>query len=98
MSGTVLQLQGRDFFVDEACSGIVSVMSVIAVGAIWVVWTNRTLLHAVLLLMLGVMWAVLMNVARITAIAIAHDRWQYDLSTGWQHDALTAKLILKSSR
>ncbi len=88
MMGTVLQMPQRELFVDEACSGIVSVMAVIATGAIWVVWLNRTLLHSVLLLLLGVMWAVLMNVARITAVAVAEDWWHYDLASGWQHDTL----------
>lgn len=88
MSGTVLQLPDKQFFVDEACSGIVSVMSVIAAGAIFVVWRNRTLLHSIAVLMSGIVWAVVMNVGRITVIAIAHAWWDIDLSTGWQHDAL----------
>ena len=88
MLGTVLELPQKQFFVDEACSGIVSVMSVIASGAIYVVWRNRTLPHALLLLAFGIGWAVVMNIGRITTIAIAHAWWGTDLSTGWQHDAL----------
>ena len=88
MDGTVLQLPDKQFFVDEACSGIVSVMSVIASGAIFVVWRNRTLLHALAVLAIGIMWAVVMNIGRITVIAVAHAWWDIDLSVGWQHDVL----------
>ncbi|MFB3106700.1 MAG: exosortase U, partial [Pseudomonadales bacterium] len=83
-----LELPGKQFFVDEACSGIVSVMSVIATGAIYVVWRNRSLQHSIVLLLAGVAWAVVMNVGRVTTIALAHAWWSRDLSTGWQHDVL----------
>jgi exosortase len=88
MAGNVVQLPSREFFVDEACSGIVSVMSVIAAGAVYVVWQRRTLIHSVILLCAGIGWAVCLNVARISLIAITHHRYGIDLSTGWQHDAL----------
>lgn len=88
MAGVTLQLPDKQFFVDEACSGIVSVMSVIASGAIYAVWKNRTLPHTITLLLLGIVWAVVMNVGRITSIAIAHDWFGIDLSTGWQHEVL----------
>ncbi len=93
MSGNVLQLPDKQFFVDEACSGIVSVMSVIACGLIWVVWKNRSLLHVVLLILAGVGWAISLNVARICIITFAHAWWDVDLSAGWQHKALGLTLF-----
>ena len=93
MTGTVLNLPDKQFFVDEACSGIISVMSVIASGAIFVVWRNRTLFHSLAVLAAGVMWAVVMNIGRITVIAITHAWWDIDLSTGWQHDVLGLALF-----
>jgi exosortase len=88
MTGNVLELPGKSLFVDEACSGIVSVMAVIACSAIYSVWLNRSLLHASLLLVSSVGWAVLLNVVRISAIAVAQSWWNYDLSKGIPHDAL----------
>lgn len=93
MDGTVLQLPDKQFFVDEACSGIVSVMSVIASGAIFVVWRNRTLFHVIAVLAMGVLWAVVMNVGRITVIAFAHAWWNIDLSVGWQHEVIGLALF-----
>lgn len=88
MQGNVLEVPTKQFFVDEACSGIVSVMSVIACALIYAVWRNRTLIHLIVLVVSSVVWAIALNVARITVIAVAWDRWDWDLSSGWQHDTL----------
>lgn len=88
MSGTVLELPDKQLFVDDACSGIVSVMSVIAAGGMYVVWKNRTLLHSIAVMCCGIVWAVAMNIGRITLIAVAHTWWNLDLSEGWPHDVL----------
>ena len=88
MTGNVLEVPGQQFFVDEACSGIVSFMAIIAAGAIYAVWKNRRLLHVVLLLLTGVGWAFLLNVSRISIIAYSFDRFGWDLSKGTVHDIL----------
>lgn len=94
MTGNVLRLPEKQFFVDEACSGIVSVMSVIACGAIYCVWSNRSLLHSILLICLGIGWAVLLNVTRISVIAISYAYWDLDLSEGAPHDVLGLVLFM----
>ena len=88
MAGNTLQLPDKQFFVDEACSGIVSVMSVIACGLIWAVWQNRSLPHMGLLILCGIGWAVSLNVARICIITFSHAWWQIDLSSGTPHEIL----------
>jgi hypothetical protein len=35
-----------------------------------------------------VFWALLMNVTRVMSIAVAQIRFQLDLTSGWQHDAV----------
>ncbi len=88
MDGNVLILPEKQFFVDEACSGIVSVLSIIACSAIYGVWRNRAPLHVLLLALAGIGWATLMNVVRITTIAIAFERWGVDWSSGTSHEIL----------
>ncbi|MCA9198627.1 MAG: exosortase U [Planctomycetales bacterium] len=88
MAQNVLELPSKQLFVDEACSGIVSVMSVIACAAIYAVWRNRSLFHSLLLIGAGVCSAVALNVARIVAIAVAEARWSWDLSEGTPHEVL----------
>jgi exosortase len=88
MEGNRLHLPEKEFFVDEACSGIVSVLSIIACSAIYGVWRNRPPLHVLLLALAGVGWATLMNVMRITVIALAFHRWGVDWSSGTSHEIL----------
>jgi exosortase len=88
MEGNKLILPGKEFFVDEACSGIVSVLSIIACSAIYGVWRNRSPLHVVLLALAGIGWATIMNVVRITTITLAFERWGVDWSTGTSHEIL----------
>ena len=88
MEGNVLLLPSKQFFVDEACSGIVSVLAVIACAVIYGVWRDRRPAHVVILALSGVGWATVMNVVRITAIAIAYDQAGYDWSAGPTHEML----------
>lgn len=87
--GNVLKSPEKVFFVDEACSGIMSLMTLLAAAACFAVHRNRTLLHGFLLVLSTVFWAGMMNVARICAIAIAHHKWQLDLGDGLPHQALS---------
>lgn len=84
--GNVLTFPGKTFFVDEACSGIISLRTILAATAVIVVWHNRPLLHGSLLIAAGLFWAGIMNVIRIGIIAVAYLKFGFDLSTGWQHD------------
>ena len=88
MDGNTLLLPDKQFFVDEACSGIVSVLSVIACAVIYGLWKNRRPLHVVLLAATGVGWAMIMNVLRITTIALAYDKFGVDWSAGAVHETL----------
>jgi exosortase len=94
MQGNTLQLPQKQLFVDEACSGIVSVMSIVACGMIYGVWRNRPPLHIILLVAAGIFWAVLLNVLRITIIALALEWFQLDWSHGTSHEILGLCLFL----
>jgi len=94
MDGNVLRLPGKDLFVDEACSGIVSVLSVVAMVGIYCVWKTRPATHSVILITLAVGWAVVMNVLRISTIAIGNAWFNIDLSTGWLHEAISLLTFL----
>ena len=84
--GNVLTFPGKTFFVDEACSGVISLRTILAATAVIVVLRNRPLVHAVLLISAGLFWAGVMNVIRIGLIAAAHLKLGLDLSEGWQHE------------
>ncbi len=89
MDGNALLLPGKQFFVDEACSGIVSVLSIVACAVIYGVWKRRTPLHIAALAVAGIGWAVVMNTFRISIIAIAYYYWDIDWSKGTPHELLS---------
>ncbi len=88
VEGNTIVLRDRHLFIEEACSGIVSLLSIIACCAILAVWQNRPAPHAILLTISGTLWAAILNVFRITILAIGLDRLGIDLSEGWRHEAL----------
>ncbi|HYO23993.1 MAG TPA: exosortase U [Lacipirellulaceae bacterium] len=89
MDGNTLTLAGKRFFVDEACSGIISVMSIVACAAIYGVWRGRSAAHVLLLIVAGICWATVMNTVRISSIAWVFNGWNVDWSTGAVHEALS---------
>lgn len=98
MEGNTLTLSGGDagakqLFVDEACSGIVSLLSIVACAAIVGVWWNRTPLHVVLLAITGIGWATLLNVLRISLIALVYAWYGLDWSEGTPHETLSLVLF-----
>ncbi len=93
MGGNVLTLVDKQLFVDEACSGIISVMSIAACAMIYSVWNDRSFMHLVLLTLAGIFWAVILNVTRIAIIAAAQYHYEFDLSTGTSHEILGLALF-----
>lgn len=94
MEGNTLQLPGKQLFVDEACSGIISVTSIIACAVIYGVWRRHRAVHIVALAAAGVGWATLMNTLRISLIAIAYDQWGVDWTAGAPHEILSLCVFL----
>jgi exosortase len=94
MEGNTLHLPDRQLFVDEACSGIVSVMSIVACSLIYGVWRNRTPFHILTLSLAGIAWAVLMNVFRITIIAVLLAWCGIDWTSGTPHELLSLGIFL----
>jgi exosortase len=96
MSGNVLEVADKNFFVEEACSGIGSVYLLLASAAIYGSWRQLRLVVTIPLLVSAVFWAVAGNTFRIFAVAFAHERMQIDLSSGTLHDTLGSATYLMS--
>ena len=94
MDGNTLSLNSKQLFVDEACSGIISMLSIAACAVIFCVVKNRTPLHMLLLALASIVWATLINVIRISLIAFALEKWGIDWSAGTPHEMLSLVLFL----
>ncbi len=86
--GTLLEIRSRQLFVDEACSGIDSLYSLIAIGLLMIIWQQKPLVVGLFTLITVPLWAWLGNVLRLLLIVVLLDRWQVDLSEGWPHTVL----------
>lgn len=93
LSGNILEMPGRRLLVEEACSGIQSLFSLLACTAFYVVWKRRPWLRAVILLASVLLWALLANSIRLVMVALAFHWFGADLSSGWPHELLGVVLF-----
>jgi len=73
--------------VEEACSGINSLFSVLACTVFFVLWAGRPRLRAVLLVGTALAWVLLSNVARVAGVTYLSTARGIDLTEGWRHEA-----------
>lgn len=88
LRGNVIELPSGTLFVEEACSGVQSLFTVLFLVCLWIVYRRRPILSVPVYLAAGVVWATMMNIVRITTIALALDWYAFDLSTGTPHEVL----------
>lgn len=86
--GMILNFPGKSLLVEEACSGVQSLFTVLFLASGIVCLKRRSMLHSALLLLSSALFAGLMNCVRIIAIAVAWDEYQLDWSHGLQHEMI----------
>lgn len=86
--GNVLEYPGKRFMVEEACSGVQSLFTVLFLGCLIVCVCRRRWLHTIIILFTAAGFAGLMNVLRICIVFIAWADYEVDISSGWEHDVL----------
>lgn len=75
-TGNVIEIPGMKLLVEEACSGLRSVMALLTVALILVCFINLTNLGRALLVFLSVAVAVILNVVRVASTGVL--AWFYD--------------------
>lgn len=88
LRGNVIELPGGTLFIEEACSGVQSLFTVLFLVCLWIVYKRRPLIATPAYLLAGVVWAMAMNVIRITSVALAQEWYDIDLSGGTPHEIL----------
>ncbi|MEZ6061597.1 MAG: exosortase/archaeosortase family protein [Planctomycetaceae bacterium] len=92
--GNVLSMPGKRLLVEDACSGVQSLFTVLFLAAVILCINRRKPMHSLIILGSGAMFAGVMNVLRVTSIAVAWQDYQFDLSGGWQHDLIGYAALL----
>jgi exosortase len=94
MAGNVVEVTGRRLLVEEACSGVNSLFSVLACTLFLVLLTRRPPVRSVLLLAAAVAWVLAANVTRVVGVVVLDTRWGIDLTAGWRHEAFGLVLFV----
>jgi exosortase len=87
-AGNVIEVGGRRLLVEEACSGVNSLLPVLACTLFFVFLVRRPPVRAALLVASAVAWALAANMARVVAVTCLSTSWGIDLTDGWRHEAV----------
>ncbi|NNJ26273.1 exosortase U [Alienimonas chondri] len=87
-SGVTVELPGRSYFVEEACSGVNSLYALVAVTALGLAWARRSWPRWLILLPVAVLWAVAANAVRVTAAVELSAGYGWPVAEGIGHEAL----------
>ncbi len=86
--GNVITLTSKTLLVEEACSGVQSLFTLLFLAVLICCCNRRRPFHFLLVVGAAVFFAGFMNVFRVITIALAEDWWQVNLTAGWSHDVL----------
>jgi exosortase len=95
LSGNVIELPGQKLLVDEACSGINSVLITLACCLFYGLWRRRSAIHILLCLTSALSFVLLGNLVRITLGAWLKFRYGIDSLSGAAHE-VTGLLLFVS--
>jgi exosortase len=85
MSGTVLEIPGHRLMIEEACSGINSLLSVIAFTLLFAFLKRRKPAAVAALVLAAVAFVLWANVVRITLGAVVQQWWGINILAGSAH-------------
>ena len=88
LSGLIIEIPGQQLLVEEACSGINSVLFMTSACVFYAMWQRRSLLFLAILYAGTICCVLAGNLVRITSGAWLLFHFQIDLFHGWKHEAL----------
>ena len=88
MEGNVVDVGGQRLLVDQACSGIYSLFTLLLGTSFFALLVRASFLRTAFLLTAAVAWVLLGNIARIVSIVLLSTRWGIDATTGWKHETI----------
>lgn len=88
MEGTLVVVAGRTLMIGPSCSGILSLLPVLACTLFYVLWNRLSWRRSLLLLLAAAAWDFVGNIARVLTIVVLFTNWGIDASVGWAHEAL----------
>ena len=93
LSGNVIELPQQKLLVEEACSGINSVLLTLAACLFYLLWRRRSVVRILICLPCALATVLLGNVLRITFGAWLKFYHGIDILSGWRHESLGLLLV-----
>jgi exosortase len=88
-----VKLASTTLQVEEGCSGINSLFTILITAILYVCWMKRPLFRSLLLLLTAVGAMLMANLFRVVAVGILKEDFDYDWSSGWRHELLGLSLF-----
>lgn len=88
LSGMLIEIPGQRLLVEEACSGINSVLFMTSACVFYAMWRRRSLVFLAFLYVLTIGCVLAGNLVRITSGAWLLHNFRIDTFVGWKHEAL----------
>ena len=92
--GVVLVTEKKQFFTEEACSGIRSLFSSLAAIAIYGVLRHYGIWRHIFNLLQTTLWVIVGNAIRIAIVVYVADNWTDAIATGTNHEMLGMAVFL----
>lgn len=86
--GVVIRLPVRDFFIDEACSGVHSLFATAAFVAVFAAATRKGFLRFAALMIAALFWVFVANAVRVLAVVVLSTRYNLPVVDGLGHELL----------
>lgn len=83
-----LEVDGQRFLVEEACSGIQSMFSILAFALFYSIWNERGVIRTLFMLAGALVFDISLNVIRICLGVVAKITGDINLLDGWPHEIL----------
>lgn len=94
LSGNVIELPRQQLLVDEACSGINSVLITLAACLFYSLWRRRSIIHTLVCLANVLAFVLLGNLIRITLGGWLKFRFGVDILSGTPHEVIGLVLFV----
>jgi len=87
-TGLVIEIPGIRLLVEEACSGINSILFMTFICVFYAMWMRRSVFFTVILYIFTIGCVLAGNLVRIVTGAWAWYYYQVEILTGWKHEAI----------
>lgn len=84
--GSLIKMRQTYVLVDDVCSGLRSLISLMALGSIFAYWMKNKMFKRILLFLLTIPIAVITNVFRIVFLSTVSEIWGAQYADGFLHD------------